>query len=200
MRTFITTCLFVFLMSAMPGCKSVVSDHLIGLPLEAEEAQAYEGVWRAGDSTLHIKHLGGADLLVAGLEWDEDTFKLNQHHVVITGHNDARFVMMVVEDEDGHGESGGEDEQVDPGEKPWLLLGMLSASGDDALVMYGPKFERFKRAFDEGKIQCELSEDGNTLHIKGDKASLDALVNPDTLSELFQMLEPGVMQRIGKLE
>lgn len=203
-------CLTLLVLSMLPGCKSVVSDHLIGEPLEAEQARAYEGVWRAGDSTLHVKHLDGADLLVAGLEWEEGGFKLNQHHVVVTGHQDARFVLMVVEEEEGEDkpvdaaggdEAGGDEAGGDAGDdKPWLLLGMLSASGDDALVLYDPNFERFKWALDEGKIQGDLSEDGNTLHIKGDKASLDALVNPETLLELFEVRNPGVMQRIGGLE
>lgn len=197
MRNLVVTGLLLFVLSGLPGCKSVLSDHLIGEPLDAEQAKAYEGVWRAGDGVLHIKHLdGGADLLVAGLEWDEDTFKMNQHHVVVTGHNDARFAMMVVEDEEDDGAAPADAAGV----KPWLLLGMVSASGDDALVLYGPNFERFKKALDEGKIQGELSEDGNTLHIKGDKASLDALVDPDTLLELFQMQNPSVIQRIGKLQ
>ncbi|MEZ6192824.1 MAG: hypothetical protein R3C45_16240 [Phycisphaerales bacterium] len=196
MRNLIVTGLLLCVLSGLPGCKSVVSDHLIGEPLEAEQAQAYEGTWRLDDSVQHIKHLDGADLLVAGLEWDEDTFKLNQHHVVVTIHHDTRFAMMAAEDE----EDGGAAPAGADGEKPWLLLGMVAASGDDALVLYAPDFDRFKRAFDEGKIQGELSEDGNTLHIKGDKASLDALVNPDTLHELFEMQNPGVMQRVGKLQ
>ena len=195
MRNLVFTVL-LFALTVLPGCKSVVSDHLIGVPLEAEQAQAYEGTWRLDDSVQHIKHLDGANLLVAGLEWDEDTFKMNQHRVVVTGHSDTRFAMMVVEDD--------EDGEAAPakaeGGKPWLLLGMVAASGGDALVLYAPDFDRFKQAFDEGKIQGELSEDGNTLHIKGDKASLDALVTPDMLPELFQMKNPGVMTRIGKLD
>ncbi len=196
MRNLFFTGLLMFVLTGLPGCKAVVSDHMIGVPLEAEQAQTYEGVWRAGDGIQHIKHLDGADLIVAGLEWDKDNFKMNRHHVVVTAHHDTRFAMMVVEDEQT-------DETVPDmaqGDKPWLLLGMLSASGDDALVLYAPDFDRFKQALDEGKIQGELSEDGSTLHIKGDKASLDALVNPDTLPELFEMKNPGVMQRIGKLK
>ena len=191
------TGLLLFVLIGLPGCKSVVSDHLIGVPLEAEQAQAYEGVWRLDDGVLHIKHLDGADLLVAGLEWDEDHFKINKYRVVVTGHQDARFVQMVAEEEGDDDNAGDAGEKED---KTWLLVGMLSASGDNALVLYGPDFGRFKLALDEGKIQGELSEDGNTLHIKGDKAALDALVNPDTLLELFDMKNPGVMTRIGKLE
>lgn len=207
MRSQMFTGLLLFVLIGLPGCKSVVSDHLIGVPLEAEQAQLCEGTWRMNDGVLYVKHTDGANLLVAMLEWDDDKgeFQMKQLHVTITTHQDARFVQMDAEEDDDEQEAMEEDSDpkdttAGSEEKSWLLLGMLSSSGNDALVLYGPDFGRFKRALDEGQIQAELSEDGNTLHIKGDKASLDALVNPDTLLELFDMENPGVITRVGKVE
>lgn len=201
MRNLIVTGL-LFVLSGLPGCKSVISDHLIGVPLEAEQAQVYEGVWKAGESVLHIKHLESGDLLVAGLEWDDDRFKLNQFHVVVTSHHGSRFVHKIVDESDelDLGPAGNTAGEGAGANELYLLMGMLSSPDDDSIVLHGPTFERFKQALDAGEITGRVDDDGNELHIRGEKASLDALVDPERLHELFELLQPGVMTRVGELD
>lgn len=204
MKTQRISCLLLFVLLLMPGCKSVVSDHLIGEPLTSEQAQTYEGVWKVGQGVMHIKHTDGANLIVAGLEWKEDKFVMNQHDVVVTQLGNARFAQMVAEDDDEQVEAGQTNAMTEPDEKadrPWLLLGLLSSADHNILVLNSPKFDRFVKALNDGDVEGILEDDGNTLHVQGDKAALDALLgNPDTLQTFFDLENPGVLIPVGKLD
>lgn len=195
-------CLSLLVLSMFPGCKSVVSDHLIGEPLGAEEAKAYEGVWRINDGVMHIKHVEGGDLIAAGVEWKDDHFEVNELHTTVTVLGDMRIAQIVSEEEEeGELDLG----PAEPGEeakkqRPWVLVGMVNASGDDSLVIYGPNFDRFEQALRSGELAGEVDEEGNTMHIQGDKAALDAFISGEPLTELFRVQNPQVMTRIGSAD
>ena len=196
--------LILCVLLVMPGCKSVVSDHLIGEPLTSEQAQMYEGVWKVGQGVMHIKHTDGASLVVAGLEWKEDKFVMSQHDVVVTQLGNARFAQMVAENDDGQVDAGQADAATPTDAKkdrPWLLLGLLTSADQNVLVLNSPKFDRFVKAMNDGDVEAILEGDGNTLHVRGDKAALDALLgNPDTLQTFFDIENPGVLIPVGKLD
>jgi hypothetical protein len=205
MKKLIATCLMMFAMTVLPACKSVVSDHLIGERLESEQAQAYEGVWRTNNAVVHIKNVGDGELIVAGLEWKDGAFKLNELRVVVTRHQDANFVQMIADDdEEGNGADDTADadasEDTEPGDEPWLVLGLLSSPNEDTLVLNSPRFDRFKQAVQADQLEGQIEGDGNTVWIRGDKAALDGFVQPDRLHELFQLDDPGVLIRVGDLE
>jgi hypothetical protein len=219
MKSLAIACLLLFAVVMLPGCKTVVSDHMIGVPIEAEQAQAYEGVWRVGDSVMHVKHTDGANLVAAGVEWDDDGFELEQMELIITEHGESRFLQMVAEDEDDDDENGDADDEAEDGdgdgdegdddddddgddeaERSWLVVGMMTGTDDQAVVLLPPDFDRFVKALDDGVIEAELDDDGKTLTIHGEKSSLDALVQPERLHELFNMDKPMVITRIGGLD
>lgn len=201
--------LLVFVLTTLPGCKTVVSDHLIGEPVAAEEAQMYEGVWRFADSVMHVKHTEGANLVMAGLEWEDGEFEIQQMDMVVTGLGDARFLQIVMDEDDDEDENENmddgddgddDDDEADDEERPWMVLGIITSNEGHAVVISAPDFDRFAKALEDGVIEGELNDDGNTLHIHGEKAALDALITPDRLHELFELQEPIVITRISDLE
>ncbi len=189
-------CLTLLTATLLTGCKSVVSDHLIGEPLATEEVQAFEGIWLMGETVLHVGHVEDNILAAGSLEWEGDEFKIEQHTLVLTTKDDAVFIQMVPEKEDG--DEHNEGEETEDGHHPWVIVGRLASpiSPDDRLaVIYLPEFERFEQLLDDGQITGELQDEGKTLHIKGDKASLDELVSGDHLKTLFHIEHPLVLQR-----
>ena len=171
----------------LPGCKSIVTDEYIGQPIAADEAEELEGVWKFDDTVLQVKHMRGADFLAVALDWHEDAYKVNEFKMLITDHADVMMLFAVNVDDEGDEEDG------------WLICGLLTKSGDDAVVMFAPNFQRFKQALDNGEIRGGLDEDGNTLRIKSTKTSLEALITRDNLHEFFTMHRPLAIPRVGDL-
>lgn len=215
MKTLAATCLLVFTLLTMPGCKSVTSDHLIGAPIEDKEAGAFEGAWKLDNNVLHIKQTDGANLIVAGLNWDNDTksYSVKQFKLVITQLDENRYAQVVVEDEDKDADADGQTPAMDKSAdtdkatpdaeskpKPWLLVGLLVKSGNDALVLYSPNFKRYEKAINDGELKGTVDQDGNDMHITADQADLDAFFSNHPMTELFQMDNPGVVTRIPNAE
>jgi hypothetical protein len=199
MNKLTAACLSLCLLAGIQGCKSVVSDHLIGQPLDAEQAAEYEGVWGTGDSILYLKHVEGGTLVMAGVEWEEDAFNLESHTIVVTSHRDTRFVLGAGKEDESEAHANNQAaESVEPDSKPWSLMGILVSSSDGSLVLYATRFDGFKQAMDDGQLECELKDDDRTLHIQGDKAALDAFIQPDNLHKLFNYQKPGVLTRISE--
>jgi hypothetical protein len=198
MATRLLGCLLVIAAFGLTGCKSVVSDHLVGQPIAADEAEELEGVWRFGDSVLHVKHTEGGRFIAAGLDWDDDGFKVEQLYLVVTEHADVRF-LHAVEVEGEEEDEDAESDEPEDGEDPRIICGMLTGNDDHAVVLTIPRFERFIEALEAGAIEGDVNEDGNTVHIRGDKATLDALIEAETLHEFFNVKKPIVIKRLGDL-
>ncbi len=201
-----TVACLAFVLFTLPGCKTIVSDHLIGVPIAAEDAQMYEGVWQMDDGIFHVKHTEGANLVMASLEWSDGEFEVNKMDMVITSLGDARFLQIVMdEDEDDGGEADDDDadddedggDELDDAAKPWVIFGLITGSEEQAIVISAPNFDRFVQALEADSIEGEVDDDGNTLHIHGDKGTLDALIDLERLHELFNLQEPVVITRIA---
>ncbi len=193
----IANLLLLLLLVLTPGCKTVYSDHLIGEPIAAEDAEELEGIWRFGDSAMHVKHVEGGEYVAAVLEWDNGKFKTNTMDLVITRLGDAHFLQVTEASEDGDEKEGHED--PDDGEEPWIIAGLLTGLREDAVVLSAPEFDRIAEAIKAGVLEGEVDEDDNSLHIHGDKAALDGLIESGNLHELFHMQEPLVITRLGDL-
>lgn len=187
----------LLLLVLISGCKTVYSDHLIGEPIAAEKAEKLEGIWRFGDSAMHVKHTEGGAYVAAVLEWDDEEFEMSTMDLVITQHGDVH-ILHATEATEG----GGEDEDSDAsddGDEPWVIAGLLTGVQEGAVVLSAPEFDRFVEAIEAGVIEGEVDEDDNSLHIRGDKAALDGLIESEDLHELFHMQEPLVITRMGDL-
>ncbi|GAB4108109.1 MAG: hypothetical protein Kow00105_14190 [Phycisphaeraceae bacterium] len=189
-------CLTLLSATLFSGCKSVVSDHLIGEPLAAEDVQEFEGIWLMGEKVLHVGHLKDNILIAGSMEWEEGEFEIEQHTLVLTTKDDAVFLQMVPEKEDG--EARDDNIETEDDHQPWVLVGRLASPvsiDDRLLVIYLPEFDQFEKCLNGGQITGELEDEGKTLHIQGDKASLDELVSGDNLKILFHIDHPLVLQR-----
>ena len=193
----LTAASLLLLLVLMPGCKTVYSDHLIGEPIAAEDAKELEGIWRFGDSAMHVKHIEGGEFVAAFLEWEEGEFEMGTMDLVITRLGDAHFLHATEATED---EDEDEDNQ-DPedGDEPWIIAGLLTGLQEHAVVLSAPEFDHFVQAIEAGVLEGEVDEDDNSLHIRGDKAALDGLIEQGNLHELFHMQEPLVITRIDDL-
>jgi len=183
------------------GCKSVTTEQLIGVPLDAETAEEYDGIWKLGDTVFFVQHEEDDDegeLEVAHVEHNDNGFELNQSEAVLTRHHDMRFIHFVDEedeDDDAEGDEGDDEEN-----EPWILLGIVSEVNDDALVLFLPNYDRFEQALNENELAGELEDDGNTIHLQCDKETLDDYMSPDRFHEFFEMNQPGIMTRIGDVD
>ena len=207
MRRLIATSLMLLILSPIIGCKSVESDHLIGEPLTSDQAEKFEGVWQFEDSVLHVKHVEGGRFVAAGLEWDDDGFEVEHMEVVVTHHAGARFLhVLAEEDEDEHDADDGEthaeagdndEENTEADSRPWIIAGMLTRMESDVIVLNITDFDEFTGAVEADALQGEADEDGNTLHIQGDKQALDDLIDPEALRQLFHIDKPIVIIRLS---
>jgi len=190
-------CLTILTTTLFAGCKSVVSDHLIGEPLATEKVQAFEGIWLMGETVLHVGHVEDNILIAGSMEWEDDEFEIEQHTLVMTTKDDVVIVQMVPEKEEEESLDGRE-EKSDGDHHPWVIVGRLASPispNDRMAVIYLPEFERFEQMLNDGQITGKLEDEGKTLHIQGDKALLDELVSGDNLKILFHIDHPLVLQR-----
>jgi hypothetical protein len=209
-RPFLTVTVALAMMT-IGGCSTVRSLHPVGQPLEEtqaenigpELAEAFDGVWQAGEGVFHLRYIGGSTLRIAWIEWTDEKFELHQTTAIIGVDQEIGYVSLL--DPQSPAEqpayyfarvTGGS------GQALWLILAPAATGeagpGSGSLVLYPPRAETFARAVDERVLLGRVEKRGDlkSVHLATDKETLDAFIDPAKAAEQFDFNSPIVLRRI----
>lgn len=178
----------VALLFLSTGCSSVSSTKQLGQPVTDVEAKQLEGIWLIPDEQpIHIRHVAGNELRMAGIEWKDGSFELVEMTLHVTRDNDVLYVNLT------HGKSN------EPTTYSFLRLSTIES---ELLLAQGPNVTTFEQAVADGKINgtIERKQHETNVALDPDGKQLDEFVSPSRAAEQFNFEEPLVLRRIKRFK
>jgi hypothetical protein len=171
---------------SMVGCSSVSSKFLIGEPVTDDLRQKFDGVWDFGDENIgHIKYLGNGRLRIAGGEWKENRFDLEEMDVILTKCGNKQFVNFHDQEEVNENESD-------------YLFGYCAFIGDDYFLVWLPKTDAFEKAVNDGKIKGKVVKEksSKSIYLEETPEKICRFLQSQPVELLFDLEDPMIYRRI----
>lgn len=127
----------------LTGCSLVTSDSPIASETSKELQNDLRGVWRCGDSVVHLEFDSAGRGVFASVEWDEDKFAQKQGELFAREVEDWKYVSAKSLDEKDKDEG--------------YVLGAFKRLDSGDLVVWPALGKAFRALVDEGKIEGEIS-------------------------------------------
>lgn len=191
--------LVALLLLALGACSSVTTTHLLGEPIDAEQAARLEGAWVGGDSIFFVHHVGEGKTHVGTARWNdgEQKFTIEQDTVFVRAVGEA-VILQIAEQREQESET-----------RYSLTRLLITESGE--IIYLAADADRFAAAIKRGELKGEAQGDGEVVegfaatrsknvHLTGAKAEIDAYLTPERLSLLFPVEASGVLRRIENVE
>ena len=122
---------FLILPFHLTACSSVTSKNIIGERIQGNLSDQFDGIWEEDNEIAYMKYLKEGELRIAGVEWQENKFKLQELTIILTKCGDREFVNV-----------------LDPiiEEKNDLLFACYSFITKKTLAVWEPKVDAFEKA------------------------------------------------------
>jgi len=197
------------LLTAGPGCDTLVVNQPPGTPLGDDKAATLAGSWVAVDEdgrqegTLLLGHVNGSVYTLAILKWegDDGTFEMLQLPVHVTAVGDAWFISIPAKPER-------DDDDPPPGlaikavdVTGWLLARLKPTDAGVDLIDFDT--DAWAAAVDSGEIDGEVNrgEHSTDVRITAKKRDLDAFLRQQDLDKLFPIdgEQPLHLKRVAEM-
>jgi hypothetical protein len=181
-RNVIIICLLIIPFH-LTACSSVTSKNIIGERIQDDLSEQFDGTWEEDDEIAYMKYLGKGELRIAGVEWKENKFELQELTIILTTCGDRKFVNVL-------------DPVIE--EKNDLLFAYYSFITEKTLAVWEPKVDAFEKAINEGKINGKIHKDksSTTVSINESQESLCEFINKRDIGELFDLEDPRLYRKI----
>ena len=174
---------FLILPLYLTACSSVTSKNIIGERIQGNLSDQFDGIWEEDNEIAYMKYLNEGELRIAGVEWKENKFDLQELTIILTKCGDREFVNV-----------------LDPiiEEKSDLLFACYSFITEKTLAVWEPKVDAFEKAVREGKIKGKISKDksSTTVSINESNESLCDFIKKRAIGELFDLEDPRIYRKI----
>jgi len=182
--------LAILLLLAVAGCEAVTTNELLGSRSKDNPLNevAFDGVWVTEEEPCFVKRVNESELRVAVVEWEDDHFQLHEMTVILTTDQDVPYLNLIEPDS--------------PEGKPnYTFLRVLSA-GSSEIVLVPAKTSTFEAAVKEGRIAGTIKKEllSTAVHLQATTEELDALVDPQTIADQFDVSSPLVFRRLSSTE
>lgn len=178
---------FLLLLFHLTGCSVVSSKYTIGERIQEDVSEQFDGVWDFDDSICYVKYLKNGELRLAGIEWKEKNFKLEEMTVILTKCGERNFINF--RDLEILGENDSD-----------YLFGCYCSITENLLTVWAPKINAFEEAINSEKIKGKITKGkhSTTIHIKEPQESLCDFIKNNDISKLFDLENPAIYKRIKK--
>jgi|GEM_PF-4794064 len=180
----------VILFCSMFGCSSVDSVHPLGDVPTAEVLKKIniEGTWLMDDQAIQIKQLEAGKLKIAGMEWKEDHFEVNELDGQLRVDDELHYLNLIIKDEK-------------TGKQSFAFLRLLKVD-DEYLVFCAADAHEFEKAIAAGDLEGTVKQEHRTINVTltSTTEQINAYVTPERANTLFSVDEPGVLRRLRQPE
>ena len=177
--------LFLIALLVASGCSSVTTLHPLSSNTEPIDQEKFEGVWLVDDGTIHVKFASNGVARIAGLEWKDGQFHVNQGEAIVTQGKQHNFLSVRYKESDGRWEGY------------YFLSYKFTDQGD--LILWPPVPEVFAKMVKRKELQGIVKKGKYTTSVSVTNAPgglFDIINNPENL-ELFDYREPLVLKKIA---
>jgi len=151
------------------SCGQITSTQLIGEPLNLEETKEFDGQWKLNDSRAYAASSANGEIQlkqITSLEVSEE-----QAAVFVTRLDDDLFIHV-----------------QEPAElNPSYYFAHLVKENNDSYHVFLPRFQVFKDAAAQQKLQGEVAGFSEKLHLSGASDQLDNFIREKGVAELFEV-------------
>ena len=174
---------FLILPLHLTACSSVTSKNIIGERLQGDLSEQFDGIWEEDNEIAYMKYVGKGDLRIAGVEWKENKFELQELTIILTECSDRKFVNVLDPIIEGKND---------------LLFAYYSFITEKTLAVWEPKIDAFEKAINEGKINGKIHKDksSTTVSINESPESLCDFIKERDIGELFDLEDPRLYRKI----
>jgi hypothetical protein len=166
------------------GCSSVTTVHPLPWKTEPADQDRFEGTWLVGDDSFQIRFADSGVARFAGLDWEDDQFRLEQGEMIICRGEHLGFLSVRTQ-EDGE----------------WMdhyYLVQFKFTDPGELLLWLPEADAFADAIARNRVEGAVDGDGAGTDItitSPPEALLDLIDDPDDL-ELFDYKSPLILRRV----
>jgi hypothetical protein len=166
------------------GCSSVTTVHPLPWRIEPADQGRFEGTWLVGDDSFQIRFADNGVARFAGLDWEDDRFRLEQGEMTICRGEHLGFLSVRTQ-EDGE----------------WMnhyYLVQFKFTDPGELLLWLPNADAFAEAVAQNRLEATVDGDGTGTDItitSPPEALLELIDDPDDL-ELFDYRDPIVLRRV----
>jgi hypothetical protein len=166
------------------GCSSVTTVQPLPWKTEPGDQDRFEGTWLVGDDSFQIRFTESGVARFAGLDWEDDQFRLEQGEMIICRGEHLGFLSVRTR-EDG--------EWTD---HYYLVQFKFTDPGE--LLLWLPEADAFADAIAHNRVKGTVDGDGTGTDItitSPPEALLDLIDDPEDL-ELFDYKSPLILRRV----
>ena len=173
----------VSLAVAMTGCSTVTVQQPFGQPASAGVTEKLNGAWQMNDQIIHMAAVDGETVRLAGVEFEDGKYKLNELDARIRELDGRHYVFV-------KGENADDD---------YSFVRMVLQEKADTIVVYAANVEKFAELVRDGKLKGEVKRDKQSTSVKlaSEKPELEATMTGEGAAELFNTENPMVLRRVG---
>jgi len=135
-----------------------------------------------------VKYAGAGKLHIAGVEWKDDSFALEDIPAVLTTCGEKTLLNLREEADEGQA-------------KEYYIFGLYTLSDDDTLIFWLPDVDAFERAIDDGLLAGDIDKGSKskTIVLTPEKSDVNEFIKNHDVKDLFVLDEPMIYRRVKDL-
>ncbi len=178
---------FIILAVYVTGCSTVHSKYIVGEPIQDDLSEKFDGLWEFDRDICYMKYTKNGELRIAGVEWKETNFKLEEMTVILTKCGEKNFVNLL-------------DLEISEKKDSDYLFAYYSFISENSIAVWKPKVDAFEKAINNGEIRGEIIKEkhSTSINITEHKESLCNFIKTKDMGELFDLENPTIYNKRDK--
>lgn len=168
----------------LTGCSVVTTRQPLTAHPKAVDREKFEGVWSVGQDALTARFSADGILRVAGVEWQDDRFRLVEMELIVTEGKERNFLSVRYQ-EDGEWAEG-------------YVLCQYAFTHQGDLIIWQPDVDVFEEAIRSERLEgsVEKSRYSTTVTVTNPPDALLRFIDQPQDLRLFHYTEPMVLRKL----
>ena len=182
-------CCPLLILVCLMGCSNVYSKHPVGVVIEDDMSDEFDGVWRIDNDIYYTKYIANGGLRIAALDWVKGNFKFQEMDSILTKCDKRNFINLQPLNKD-----------VNNSEEKDSFYGFFyySLIAEDTVAVWTPTSSVFEEAIVNKEIKGKIEKAMNLAVISIDESSesICNYIKGNDVSKLFDLEDPMIFHRI----